>query len=539
MHYLSGGIIRAIEEARQTYAGIRSTIPGLSPAMKEVRCGECYRGDGFDPFRDDGICQACGGSGKVLRGAVAETPAINRADQPIALSPEQQRAVDRAVAMAQSRCGGFLFLTGQAGTGKSVLVRAIRERLSCIVVAPTGLAAVNVQGATIHSTLKIKIGPLTRGSVNALTREKRQAIIRADVIVIDEVSMVRADLMDAINYVLQKTLCNTLPFGGKLVIGVGDMWQLEPVVADEGSRDLIKQKYKSPFWFDAHALGGPRGAALAFEDDPSTQIEKIELTEVFRQVGNPEFLAALNAIRIGDPSGLEFFNQRAGVEIPTGKSATPVVLTYSNDKADAINRMRLEALPGAERGYTGSLDGTYDAKDIPVPMHLRLKVGAQVMFAKNIAIDDDMGNLSMVSNGTVGEILGFKEGGPVVSLRDGRVVLASPENWKKLAYTFDVRKDEVAEQEIGGFTQVPLKLAWGMTTHKAQGQTLDAATLELEMASFAHGQLYVALSRVRTIEGLYLRRKLTKADLIIHPRVREFCGQSAPSATPVDLEAFA
>ena len=459
--------------------------------------------------------------------------------QAVSLSPEQGRAVDRVLELSQAGIGGFLFLTGQAGTGKSVVVKQIREKLRCVVVAPTGLAAVNVQGATIHSTFKIKIGPLTRGCVNGLSHEKRMAIERSEAIVIDEVSMVRADLMDAISHVLQKTLGNREPFGGKLMIAVGDMWQLEPVVADEGSRDLIKQKYRSPFWFDAHVLGGPRGLALAFDgqEDPAAQIEKIELSEVFRQTGDPNFLAALNAIRVGDPSGLQFFNRRVGVLPPTERGAAPVTLTYTNDKAAAINRARLDAISGDEQVYTGSLDGTFDVKDIPVPVHLRLKVGAQVMFARNIQIAEG-DELGIVSNGSVGDVIGFRELGPVVQLRDGRVVIAAPESWKKLAYTYDLKRDEIAEEEIGGFTQVPLKLAWAVTTHKSQGQTLDTASIELEMASFAHGQLYVALSRVRSIDGLYIKRELTPSDLVVHPRVREFCGVAEIVSSPAETGTF-
>ena len=517
MHYLS--------------TGHRPPVIAKEPVTASAPEGCPYPGDCEFPFcacpcaETGWPVSVASGLSEIVPDPTPGPASLGGCGQAVNLSPEQRQAVDRVLTLARAGNGGFLFLTGQAGTGKSVVVREIRERLHCVVVAPTGLAAVNVQGATIHSTFKIKIGPLTRGCVNGLSHEKRMAIERAEAIVIDEVSMVRADLMDAISHVLQKTLDNREPFGGKLVIAVGDMWQLEPVVADEGSRDLIKQKYRSPFWFDAHVLGGPRGLALAFdgEDDPAAQIEKIELSEVFRQTGDPDFLTALNAVRVGDPSGLQFFNRRAGLVPPSDRGAVPVTLTYSNDKAGAINRARLDAISGEEHVYTGSLDGTFDVKDIPVPVHLRLKVGAQVMFARNIQVAEG-DELSIVSNGSVGDVIGFRESGPVVQLRDGRVVLAAPESWKKLAYTFDLKRDEIAEEEIGGFTQVPLKLAWAVTTHKSQGQTLDTAALELEMASFAHGQLYVALSRVRSIEGLYLKRALTPSDLIVHPRVREFCG---------------
>ena len=436
----------------------------------------------------------------------------------VELSPEQQAAVSRVLELARSGQGGCVFITGQAGTGKSVVVRAIRDQIRCLTVAPTGLAAVNVGGATIHSTFRIKIGPLTKSSVSAIAKEKRMAIQKADAIIIDEVSMVRVDIMDAINWVLQKTLENKQPFAGKLIIVVGDMWQLEPVVKDDG--DFIKAKYLSHFWFDAHILGGARTNGL-FDDD-FTRIETHNLQQVFRQAGNPDFLKALNAIRIGDPSGLEYFNQRVGIEPP--RDDQPVTLTYSNDKAEAINHSRLQQLKGEEKTYVAVATEGF-GKDLPVPMHLTLKIGAQVMFARNMVGEDG----GKISNGTVGEVIGFKTAGPVVLLRDGRIEIARAESWKKLSYSFDMEKDEIAENEVGSFDQGPLKLAWACTTHKGQGQTLESAELSLEMQSFAHGQLYVALSRVKKIKGLYLRRQLVRGDIVVNPRVREFTGIVDPS----------
>lgn len=451
----------------------------------------------------------------------------------IELSTEQQAAVDRVLALARARNGGVIFLTGQAGTGKSVVVRRIRDLLNCVVVAPTGLAAINVNGATIHSTFKLRIGPLTRGSVNALSYEKRSAIERCDLIVVDEISMVRADIKDAIHHVLQKTLRNDLPFGGKPILVVGDMWQLEPVVGRDGSDELISQKYRSPFWFDAHILGGPRGAGCLFQEgigDP-TQIETLELRTVFRQTGNPEFLAALNAIRVGDPAGLDYFNQRAGL-VPVEEP--PVILTYGNNRADSVNTSRLAALSGTPHTYEGVISGDFKESDCIVPVHLTLKVGAQVMFARNFVGDDG----SPVVNGSVGEVIGLADSGPVVELRDGRIVRAQSEIWTKIGYSYDMKSDKVVEQVGGSFTQIPLKLAWASTVHKAQGATLDSALLEMEMQSFAHGQLYVALSRVRKIDGLFLRRKLTPEDIQVNERVREFCGHSKPEAAQPKKPVF-
>jgi hypothetical protein len=447
----------------------------------------------------------------------------------IQLSDEQKRAVDRVIEMARARRGGIIFLTGQAGTGKSVVVRAVRDALSCVVVAPTGLAAVNVQGATIHSTFKLKVGPLTRGAVGPLPREKRWVFDRADVIVIDEISMVRADLMDAISWVLQKTYDNRLPFGGKLLLVVGDMWQLEPVVADEGSRDLIKKKYASPFWFDAHCLGGRAPEEILLDVDEPGAIERIELTQVFRQTGNPEFLDALNFVRVGDPAGLEFFNRRAGID----PVAAPVALCYTNSKCDAVNSRRLLELNGEEFVYTADVQGDFKEQDCPVPGRLVLKIGAQVMCAKNIVTD----GLGMINNGAIGEVVQCRPDRVLVELRDGREVWVGHETWDRTSYAYDLKEDRVTERIVGAMSQIPLKLAWAATVHKSQGQTLDAATIEAEMGSFAHGQLYVALSRVRSIDGLYLRRRLAPDDLVVHPRIRQFCLPIA-DAPALDLSAF-
>lgn len=447
----------------------------------------------------------------------------------IELSRGQEAATLAAVTKAKAGAGGFVFITGQAGTGKSVCLRDIRHRIRAIVCAPTGLAAVNVGGETIHRMFGIGIGPQTRGKCKPVKDRRAAALRAADAIVIDEISMVRADLLDAINWTLQKTLNNELPFGGKTVIAIGDMWQLEPVVGKD-EEAIIKARYRSPFWFDAKVF--THSQLSLEEEDAQTTIEVHELTETFRQQGDPEFIEALNAVRIGDHRGLFYLNSRAGIE-PEGK---PVVLTMTNDKAAAINSTRLASLPGEAKTYTASTTGEFDPKDAPAPTHLELKIGAQVMFTRNIV--DEFG-VPSVSNGTVGTVTQLSDFGPTVEVAgSGAKVTATPVKWGRNRYSINVETDELVEEEIGGFTQVPLKLAWAITIHKSQGQTLDSAILELEQNSRTHGQIYVALSRVKRLDGLYLRRRLAAADLVINPRVREFCGIDTPLPSAPNLEAF-
>ncbi|AIE83508.1 DEAD/DEAH box helicase [Fimbriimonas ginsengisoli] len=456
---------------------------------------------------------------------------VNREPE-IVLSEDQQRAIDLIMEAAKEKQGRFIFVTGKAGTGKSTVLKKIRDRARCLVAAPTGLAAVNVGGMTIHRLFGLKIGPQSRNKVNAMRHPEIAAA--ADLIVLDEISMVRADVLDAINVCLQKSLRNKLPFGGKTVVAIGDMWQLEPVVKED-EREWIEKKFGSPFWFDAEVFRAlPAQGELGEAPSEGISIETCELTQVFRQIGDPDLITALNAIRIGDPSGLAFLNQRVGIQAPLGEE--PVVLTFGNAKAAAINRSRLASLTTESKVYTAAIGGEFDERDMPVDNEITLKIGAQVMFARNTV--DEWG--VQVSNGTVGEVVGFERNGPRIKLRNGNEIVATPLEWKKIRYAIDLKEGEkITEEVAGSFSQVPLKLAWAITTHKAQGQTLDSALLELEMKAFAHGQLYVALSRVRTLAGLYLRRGLNADDLIVNDRVREFCGVPKPEAVAVKRNASA
>jgi len=456
-------------------------------------------------------------------------------DDRFTFSDDQQAAVDRILA---AQPGEFLFVTGNAGAGKSTVVRWIRGRKRCVIVAPTGLAAINVGGETIHRFFGFRMGPLTRRDAQPLDDIKTRIVEACDYIVIDEISMVRADILDAINACLQKTMRSDLPFGGKTIIGVGDMWQLEPVVPTTPGKDggksvaeWIKDRYKSPFWFDAHIFAGNKGELV--QAGKLATVVTLNLQHIFRQK-DPDFVAALNAIRVGDPAGLFYLNRRAGMKPP--KDAEVIHLTLTNARADETNASRLEGLEGEPVTYTATMTGEWDdrdLKDIPSPTELVLKVGARVMFTRNV-----LGFTGeRVVNGDIGTVVKVDEHGPIVKLDGDRGhVDVEQAKWERKRYGFDLEKDEVVQVTDGEFSQFPLKLAWAVTTHKSQGQTLDAAMLELERRSFAHGQLYVALSRVRSIDGLYLKRALTARDIEIAPRIREFF---APPPPQLNLEALA
>lgn len=433
-------------------------------------------------------------------------------------SPSQIRAMNRALDLPP-----FLFITGKAGSGKSTILREIRKRLDVIVLAPTGLAAVNVGGQTIHSFIGKRPGPpFTKGMISAADTMKTRLIRECDCIAIDEISMVRADLLDALNWFLQKTLGNSEPFGGKPIMAIGDMWQLEPVVTGKdagtfGIKPRVKQdhelpkRYLSPFWFDASVFAH---TPALIDDGGRLDVETLELTEVFRQ-SDPMFIDALNAVRVGDPSGLFLINARALVQAEGETTA----LTFTNKRANVTNQDRIDALEGDAWIYHADIDGDWpESENTPAPAILTLKPGALVMFTRN---DKFLG----VVNGDVAEVIDVGQTRPKVRLKSGEEVWVDKCEWESNEYVYDLEADEITTSVRGTFRQFPLKLAWAATVHKSQGQTLDNVTLTLEQKAFAHGQLYVALSRVRTYEGLFLRRKLTAADIVVHPRIVEFFGR--------------
>lgn len=407
----------------------------------------------------------------------------------------QVAALDAAKRVAAR--GGVVFLTGKAGTGKSAVVKAIRELFSCLVVAPTGLAATNVRGATIHSTFGIRPG--VRTDAWKMPLELPDIWAATDLIIVDEISMVRADLLDQVDFVCRFLASNDKPFGGKGVLLVGDFWQIEPVVTKEDEPWLDQGGYLSPFAFSSRVW-------------KAAEPEKIELDYVWRQASGP-FLDALNDLRQGGSNMLDVFNAR----VDKAPDDDVLRLCFRNRRADERNLDRLAALPGPVTDFVAVSSGDWDcrADGEPSPRKVLLKVGARVMLTKNSK------SLGLV-NGDMGTVEGF-QGQKVLVRFDGRgaVTEIKKSKWSKSKFRV-ADTGELDEIETGSFHQVPLKLAWGVTAHKSQGQTYSRVHLEMDGRAFCHGLAYVALSRARSLEGLSLGREITSRDVQVSPIVSAF-----------------
>lgn len=418
----------------------------------------------------------------------------------VELSPDQRAALEAVPDMPTY--GRMIFVTGKAGTGKSTVLRRLvaETPLKAVVLAPTGLAAINAGGQTIHSFFNFKLGPLDDDPERVPTFKrgapKQRLIASLDLVVIDEISMVRADVMDAIDLSLRRNTGRPEPFGGKTVVAFGDMWQLEPVVPAGAEGEMIGHRYASPFFFDADAVR-------------NGSIDVIELQTVHRQKEDQEFLWALNRLRRGDTSETDYFNSRVGAPLEGGHIIT---LTATNARAQAINMARLAALKAPVSVHEGTLVGEF-GKDLPTEHVLRLAPGAQVMFVKNA---------KQWVNGTLGTVRWAEPDAVGVRTEDGLDVTVERESWDKTRYTWDRTSHRIVAEPVGTFTQFPLKLAWAVTIHKAQGLTFDKMVVDLDTRAFAHGQLYVALSRCRTLEGLSLRRPVRASDCVVNPRIWDF-----------------
>lgn len=422
----------------------------------------------------------------------------------IELSDEQEAAIGEALS---AKPGEIVFITGNAGTGKSVIIRELRKRAACLICAPTGIAAINVGGQTIHRAFGIKVGLVSEGKCHAVDQRKRQIIEKCDLILIDEVSMVRADILDAINWILQKTMRSAAPFGGKRLVVVGDMMQIEPVVSED-EREHYERDYRSPFWFDAKVFDKD------LLGESQAVIKPVCLTRIFRQK-DETFTRALNQIRMGDPEGLFTLNSRV---VEPAANIVPPILTYSNTSATRQNMAELNKLGGDLHLIEASVEGEYDIKQAPVEQTLQLKIGARVMVCRNT--QDTMGGY--VANGNIGTLTQIHDAILQVELDSGRVVNLELAEWESRGYVYDIEEKKVVETITGKFAQFPVKLAWAITVHKSQGQTLDMARLALDRKAFAHGQLYVALSRVKTLDGLYLSRRLNPDDIAVNPEILAF-----------------
>lgn len=419
----------------------------------------------------------------------------------IKLSPEQQAVFDE---MEKSR--QHLFITGRAGTGKSVLLRHFRKntKKKVVVAAPTGIAALNVRGQTIHSLFGFAPGFCDKGKLRPNSR-KSAILKRIETIIIDEVSMVRADLMDAIDERLREAHRNDIPFGGAQVIMFGDVYQLPPVV-DRGLLPYFEHAYKGYHFFKADVWN-------------QAEFKIYELTEVFRQK-DPAFKSILNAVRDGTftDEQIDELNKRCGVSIPEGT----LTLAATNNLVARINQQQLDRLEGKVYEFKALITGTMDRNTFPTEEFLQLKVGAQVVLLQNDK------NKRWV-NGSIATIASLQkrddkkeELEKITVLVNGIEYDLDKADWEEIRYEYDPSEGKVKEEVVSSFTQYPIRLAWAMTIHKSQGQTYESVALDLTTSTFAPGQMYVALSRCTSLEGLYLKMPVKGRDIITDQKVKEF-----------------
>ena len=391
--------------------------------------------------------------------------------------------------------GSHLFLTGKAGTGKTTFLHSLKKNSikRMIVTAPTGVAAINAGGVTLHSFFQLPFGPFIPGSEAyeknrqrqfRFSKEKKQIIKGLDLLVIDEISMVRADLLDAVDAVLRRHRRNEHPFGGVQLLMIGDLHQLPPV-AKQDEWQLLQQYYESVYFFSSQALG-------------RTQLLTLELKHIYRQ-SDPKFIGLLNRVRDNrlDESAIAELNQRYIQNYMPKEDQGFITLTTHNKSAQSMNQKRLKALPNKEVQFNAKVTGDFPEHTFPTPAHLALKQGAQVMFLRNDPSPD-----KQYYNGKIGRI---KRVSPdtisVVCPDEIDEIIVKPVEWDNIKYTMDPETKEIQEEIIGKFKQFPLKLAWAITIHKSQGLTFDKAVIDAK-AAFTHGQVYVALSRCKTFEGI-------------------------------------
>ena len=399
-----------------------------------------------------------------------------------------------------------LFITGRAGTGKSTLLQLFKSTTNKkgVVLAPTGVAALNVQGQTIHSFFSFpphfKIG-------DHISKRRNRKLFRAlEFIIIDEISMVRADLLDHIDRFLQLNRENSNAFGGVKMIFFGDMFQLPPVVATQEEKIYLSKHYSSPYFFSSDVF-----ARLS-------NFQFIELRTVYRQESK-YFIRLLDQVRTNtlDLEGLEELNGRAISALGTIE-ASGITLCARNATANQINSRKLNGIDQISFSYMASVVGKFPEHRFPTDAILELKEGAQVMFIKN---DVD----KQFVNGTLGSIVELSTKKIIVQLAEGdegKRIEVTPVSWDIIRYKWLEKEQKIDMEVTGSFKQLPLKLAWAITIHKSQGKTFDRITVDLGSGAFESGQTYVALSRCRTLEGIFLKQKLKPRDIFIDPEILEF-----------------
>ncbi|HQN57507.1 MAG TPA: AAA family ATPase [Saprospiraceae bacterium] len=397
-----------------------------------------------------------------------------------------------------------LFITGKAGTGKSTLLDLFRRSTSknIVVLAPTGIAALRIQGQTIHSFFKFPPRLILASDIQ-LKPGLLGLVRKLEILVLDEISMVRADILDGINRMLQLHRKSNLPFGGVRLIVFGDIYQLPPIVNSIEEKQFFSTEYGSPYFFSSHIW-------RSLEN-----IHFISLSTIYRQTDR-RFIRLLDDIRHGivDYDTLEELNHRVDEAF---EEHGYIHLSPRNSTMQRINQRKLDELEGGERSYLSVITGEYNAQFAPTDPILKLKVGAQVIFVRNdperIFVNGTIGTITILDNNSI----------TVRIVPDGKEVTVTRASWDMVRYKLDENDNgKIKPEVVGSFEQFPLKLAWAMSIHKSQGQTFDRVILDMEGGAFEFGQTYVALSRCRTLEGIVLKRPLKPRDIMVDQRVVDF-----------------
>jgi len=421
--------------------------------------------------------------------------------QPLELNAAFKEALDRMEKTPEN-----LFITGKAGTGKSTLLKLFKKttRKRLVVLAPTGIAALNVGGQTIHSFFGFPPKPLHPKDINK--RRNHKLFKKLDVVIIDEISMVRADMLDNIDVFLRKNREINEPFGGVQMIFFGDLFQLPPVVANQIEANLFQGYYETPYYFSAYCF--QTGFEMAF----------LELNKVYRQEGR-HFLRLLEAVRTNraDYDDLEDLNERYDPDF--NPPYFYITLSPRNKLVDKINQEKVKALDSEVFFYNAEIKGRFDANRFPTEEILQLKEGSQVMFVKN---DPERAFV----NGTLGKIVELSKTKIKVEILEKglpKIIDVKKVEWEVLRYKESIEDvNKIETDTVGTFKQYPLKLAWAITIHKSQGKTFDRVIIDMGRGAFAPGQTYVALSRCRSLDGIVLKQRITPRDIMTDERIVQF-----------------